>query len=165
MSQEFFKNISIPFPKVSGDLKGDIMVEHLYPNGTGIIYYTLADKVLEKTITDFFAQYQLYDPVISYVEISANIWLHRDINGATTVNHYIDTPVAKTLFYTTSDSSKINLTTCTVADEFVATANSTWVLDVSQIHSVTMIEKGLRRMISVGFHLLDYQTVCAKLPS
>lgn len=162
MSQEFFKKISLPFPELSSNLKGDITVEHLYPNGTGIIYYSLADKILEKTITDFFAQYQLYDPVISYAEINANIWLHRDINGSAVINYYIETPPARTLFYNAS-SNDISLVNCTLADEFIATNDSTWILDVSQVHSVTMIERGLRRMISVGFGSLDYQTVCDKL--
>lgn len=162
MSTEFFKKISISFPKLSSNLKGEVIVEHLYPNGSGITYYKLADTVLEKTIADFFLQYRLTDPIISYAEINANIWLHRDINGSAVVNYYIDTPPARTIFYNTT-SDEISLTTCTKADEFIATPNSTWILDVSQVHSVTMIEQGLRRMISVGFQSLDYQSVCARL--
>lgn len=155
MSNLYFKKLSIEFPFFPTNLKGDLVVEHLHPDGTGIAYFRLADTDLQKQILNFFKEYNLHGPVITYAEINADIWLHRDYNGTVVINYYIDTPIARTIFYRTSAEPYINNAyrpeDCTQVDSFVAESTSTWMLDVSQVHSVEMLNPGIRKFISVAF--------------
>ena len=163
-SYGYFKKLSMEFIPLTTNLKGEIVVEHLYPDNTGLTYYKLADTNLEQKILHFFEQKGLPDSLITYAEINTTIWLHRDINGTAVINHYISSPPASTIFYeTTSEPDEhktYDASKCTIVDSFVAKSGSTWVLDVSKVHSVKMLVPGLRQLISIGFPKLSYNDVC-----
>ena len=162
MSNQYFKQIDLAFPKIStDDIKGELVVEHLDPmTNTGIRYWKLKDHLLEQQLIDLFASKELYNPVITYAEVDRDIWLHTDINGTVVINYYIETPKSTTAFYITKDNYhgfKIGKDTiydpiqCIKQDEFIAESNTTYVLDVSSIHGVKLHEKGIRKFLSIGF--------------
>jgi hypothetical protein len=118
-----------------------------------------------------FASMGLEDPIITYAEVDRNIWLHKDINGTVVVNYYIETPKSVTTFYIANDNYqgiKIDKDTiydpkyCVKKDEFVAESNTSYILDVSSIHGVTMHEPGIRKFLSIGFLDWTYGEIITK---
>jgi len=170
MNNEYFKQVNIQFPKISiEDIKGDLVVEHLDPlTNTGIRYWKLKDTELNKHIIDMFTSIGLENPIITYAEVDGNIWLHKDINGTVVVNHYIETPKAVTTFYIANNNYqgiKIGKDTiydpmhCEKKDEFVAESNTSYILDVSSIHGVSLLESGVRKFLSIGFLDWTYREI------
>lgn len=170
MDNEYFKQVNIQFPKISSDdIKGELVVEHLDPmTKTGIRYWKLKDESLNQSIIDLFAELKLYNPIITYAEVDRNIWLHKDINGTIVVNHYIETPKSVTTFYVANENYqgiKIGKDTiydpihCIKKDEFVAESNTSYILDVSSIHGVTLLEPGIRKFLSIGFLDWTYEKI------
>ena len=168
MVNEYFKQITLSFPKIYvDDIKGELIVEHLDPTtNEGIRYWKLKDKLLEQHLVDLFTELKLYNPVITYAEVDRDIWLHKDINGTVVVNHYIETPKSVTAFYVANENYqgiKIGKDTiydpmhCVKKDEFVAESNTSYVLDVSSIHGVSLCEPGIRKFLSIGFQDWTYE--------
>lgn len=174
MANEYFKQITLPFSEIStDDIKGDLVVEHLDPStNTGIRYWKLKDNVLEQSIINMFSSLGLNNPIITYAEVDRNIWLHRDINGTVVVNHCIDTPEAKTTFYIPKENyTGVNIDgniiyeqqNCIKQAEFIAWSNSSYILDVSIIHGVTLSKYGVRKFLSVGFLEWTYEALIEHL--
>ena len=174
MTSEYFKQIILSFPKISiDDIKGELVIEHLDPStNTGIRYWKLKDSVLNQSIIDMFSSLGLNNPIITYAEVDRNIWLHKDINGTVVVNHYIETPEARTTFYTpkenytgiTIDGNTIyEQQDCIKQDEFIAQPNTSYILDVSSIHGVTLSKYGVRKFLSIGFLEWTYESLVEHL--
>ena len=174
MANEYFKQINLSFPDIStDDIKGELVVEHIDKGtNTGIRYWKLKDRLLNQCIIDMFASIGLYNPIITYAEVDRNIWLHRDINGTVVINHYIDTPEARTIFYEPKENySGIAIDGNTIYEqqycikqtEFIAQPNSSYILDVSSIHSVTLRTYGVRKFLSIGFTKWTYSKLIEHL--
>lgn len=174
MANEFFKQITLSLPQISiENIKGNLVIEHLDKvTNTGIRYWTLKDTELNQSIIDMFHSMGLCNPIITYAEVDRNIWLHRDINGTVVVNHYIETPEARTTFYTpkenytgiTIDGNTIyEQQDCIEQDEFIAQPNTSYILDVSSIHGVTLSKYGVRKFLSIGFLEWTYESLVKHL--
>jgi len=167
-----FQKINLSLPNFSIEqLKGDILVEHLHPiTNQGVSVYKIADSKVLELLTQLAP---IANPVISYNEIYGDLEPHRDFGGTCVINYYIDTNDADTIFYTSAQNASTAIfnhgaeihtrNNCTEIARFTAEANSSWILNIGELHSVTMPTIGYRRVISIGYPQYDFQTVREKL--
>jgi len=167
-----FQQINLSLPNFSIEqLKGEVSAEYINPiTNKGFIAYKIADIAVLELLTQLAP---LPNPAIAYTEISENLEPHRDFGGTCAINYYIETNDACTTFYTPTQTAN-QLTffngaeiqhrnNCTEVARFTANNNSSWILNIGELHSVTMPATGCRRIISIGYPQHDFQTVRDKL--
>jgi len=167
-----FQQIKLSLPNFSIDqLKGEVTAEHLHPiTNHGVIMYKIADLHALELLIQLAP---LANPVIAYSEIYGNLEPHRDFGGTCAINYYIETNFADTIFYSPVQDTSIltfnhgaeihHRNNCTEIARFTAHNNSSWILNIGELHSVTMPATGCRRIISIGYPQHDFQTVRDKL--
>lgn len=105
---------------------------------------------------------QVEVPELSVIEIAAPrdkdsvLAIHVDLGRIATINYYIDAADNEvTSFYDWDDVNKI----ATEKSNFTATTGDTWLLNVSEPHSVKMKAGHTRRVLTMSFFRTNYEAL------
>ena len=173
----YYQRLDLDFPEYNvEDLKGELATSYVFSeNNEGIFYYRIKNPVIDREIRTICENVGAFNPIVLYAEITnVRLWLHKDVGGTVAINHYIETPPTKTVFYTANpdhtghyiesrDATFYDKEFCTERGCFVAQPKTTWMLNVSEIHTIEKKMPGIRRMLSIGFPQYDYATLAQKL--
>lgn len=173
----YYQRLDLSFPEYSvEDLKGELATSYIFSeNGKGIFYYKIKNATVENEIRRICEGVGAANPYILYAEITnSRLWLHRDVGGTVAINHYIETPPTKTIFFTTKpgyngqyiesrDATLYEKEFCIEQGSFIAEPKSTWMLNVSEIHTIEKQSEGLRRMLSIGFPQQNFESLSQRI--
>lgn len=158
MKDNFYKQIDVALPQDIDifKLRGEKITS--YGKNPEISYYLIKDQAYFKTL--FPELCKIPPSYIFYAEIigAGNLWPHRDHNVSCCINFYFTSNDSTTYFYKeTGDAwkypgkSTANIYEFTDVEflyKFKANENDTYLLNVSEIHSVTNPPPGIRRFIT-----------------
>tara|TARA_R110000772_G_scaffold3256_3_gene11766 strand:+ start:6934 stop:7488 length:555 start_codon:yes stop_codon:yes gene_type:complete len=101
-------------------------------------------------------------PELSVLEVTAPIdkdsflAIHRDLARVAAINYYIDSDEEEvTSFFDWDDETN----TATEKSNFIAKTDETWLLNVSELHSVKIKAGHTRRILSMSFTRTNYETI------
>lgn len=153
----------INLPKVDIDLtrvKGDLHTS--YGKFPKISYYTIKDPAyLENIFPDKICKIKPTTVFYSDILGAGKLWPHRDHNVSCCINFYFESNEAVTVFHKEKENSSgpwkypgknssniFEFENVDYVTEFRARDGEAYLLNVSEIHSVTMPPPGIRRFIT-----------------
>ena len=162
----------LPFTKLTFEYNV-FMIEYqdiLYSYGKGHIRFYKISKVVENYLLSFLPEHSRIYFKGQLMKIDGNyITPHTDSDRQVTINFYVNTGNAMTLFWdkkeNTTDTIQVNGQTngyvyntqdLILKHKFVAEPNSVYILDVSKIHSVCMTGKEERLAFCLSSNYYNY---------
>lgn len=147
-------NVNMPTDFDSFKLKGEKQISY----GGSLSYYHIKDREYFSNI--FPSLCKIPPATIFYVEIIGNIKPHRDHNVSCCINYYFTSNNSTTYFYKHIENTApwvfpgkktANIyasASVECVDKFKSDDNETYLLNVSEIHSVNTKSSGVRRFIT-----------------
>lgn len=154
-------NLTFPIKDYSG---GDLVVS--YGKFAKLSYYTVKNSELDVSVFK-------YKPAVRYCELIGNGLLrpHIDHKISCCVNYYIESNNCTTTFYKKQKSSipsvcygeytanLYNVEELIELDSFIAKDGECYLLNVSEIHSVTIPKFGVRKFLTFNWFDRSYEEI------